>query len=79
MGNLSIRNLDDTVIERLKSRATANRRSMEEEVRVIVSEAVKPSRDEWLRDVRDIQRHYRERGILFEDSTTLIREDRDRR
>ena len=33
MGNLTIRNLDDRVIEHLKAQAKANQRSLEGEVR----------------------------------------------
>ena len=40
MGNLTIRNLDDGVIDRLKARAKANQRSLEGEVRHMLAEQV---------------------------------------
>jgi plasmid stability protein len=40
MGQILVRNLDDPVIARIKSRAKANRRSIEAEVREILSQAV---------------------------------------
>lgn len=40
MADLSIRNLDDSVRERLRTRAASHGRSMESEVRAILTEAV---------------------------------------
>lgn len=40
MATLTIRNLDDEVKERLRRRAAANRRSMEEEARAILRNGV---------------------------------------
>ena len=40
MASITIRNLDDEVKTRLRLRAAGNGRSMEEEVRLILSEAV---------------------------------------
>ena len=40
MANITIRNLDDGVKTRLRIRAAGNGRSMEEEARVILAEAV---------------------------------------
>lgn len=38
MANLTIRNVDDATVEKLKARARANNRSLEAELRLIVSE-----------------------------------------
>ena len=38
MANLTIRNLDDKVVERLKKKAKDNGRSLEAELRVLLSE-----------------------------------------
>ena len=52
MAAVSIRNLDDTVRERLRIRAAAHGRSMEAEMRAILVEAVRePTDDEDLLDV----------------------------
>ena len=40
MASITIRNLDDDVKSRLRMRAAGHRRSMEEEVRLILAEAV---------------------------------------
>lgn len=44
MATITIRNLDEDVKTRLRVRAKANRRSMEEEVRIILRDAVKDGR-----------------------------------
>jgi plasmid stability protein len=41
MGNLTIRNLDDELLEQLKEQAKANERSMEGEVRVLLQAGIK--------------------------------------
>ena len=41
MANITIRNLDDDVKTRLRVRAAEHQRSMEEEVRIILRDAVK--------------------------------------
>jgi plasmid stability protein len=43
MGQILIRNLDDGVLARIKSRAKANKRSREAEVRDILSSTVAPA------------------------------------
>ena len=52
MADLSIRNLDDGVRESLRLRAAAHGRSMEAEVRAILTEAVRPG-SSWLQTWRD--------------------------
>ena len=44
MATITIRNLNDDVKTRLQLRAAANHRSMEEEVRIILRDAVKDGR-----------------------------------
>ena len=44
MANITIRNLDDDVMARLRVRAAEHHRSMEEEVRIILRNAVKQGR-----------------------------------
>ena len=45
MADISIRNLDDSVRDRLRVRAASHGRSMESEVRVILTEAVTEPRE----------------------------------
>ncbi len=50
MANLTIRNLDDEVVEKLKARAKAHHRSLEAELRTLLSDAAaRPSRDEFVK------------------------------
>ena len=46
MATLTIRNLDDAVRDRLRQRAAAHGHSMEEEVRQILRQVVKPAESE---------------------------------
>jgi len=52
VADLSIRNIDDGVRDRLRLRAARNGRSMEAEVREILSAAVEPAAN-WLMDLRE--------------------------
>jgi plasmid stability protein len=79
MGQLIVRNLDDRVIDALKTRAARQQRSLEAELRVILERAA----GERVIDV-DAARARAERislslaGQSHSDSAALIREDRDR-
>ena len=78
MGNLTIRNLDDGVIDQLKAQAKANQRSLEGEVRHLLTREV----SEYLRTAEFLARAdalaVTTSGMKQTDSTVLIREDRDR-
>ena len=78
MGSLTVRNLNDNVIEALKVHAKANHRSLEAEVRYLLTQRV----DRHIR-IQD----FRERTLRLTrttpdvpqtDSVELLREDRDR-
>ena len=76
MANLTIRNLDDEVVAKLKAQAKAHHRSLEAELRTLLSEAAaRPSREEF----REIAARIRATtpDVPETDSTLLIREDRD--
>lgn len=79
MGDIRVRNLDDTVVAELKDRAKRHGRSLEAELRsVLTDEAFRPRRElaERAEQLRDSLRA--EYGA-FPDSTPIIREERDRR
>lgn len=78
MGQLIVRKLDDAIIKRLKQRAKKQGISLEEAVRRVLSEAVKPSKDELLEEMRRIRAMS---PPITEPpfSQDLIREDRDSR
>ena len=78
MASVTIRNLDDSIVEELKQQAKSHNRSLEAELREILSGAVQ---------MRKRRREFRARAdriaamrpdVPQTDSTLLIREDRDR-
>ena len=78
MGNLTIRNLDDRVIEHLKAQARANQRSLEDEVRhVLTQQAGRRAR---IADFRERTRRIPRMaaGTPQTDAADLLREDRTR-
>lgn len=76
MAQILIRGLDKKTVARLKSRAKERGRSLESEARLILESAAGYSRDEALNIVRRWQEKFA--GRKFDDSTDLIREDRER-
>jgi plasmid stability protein len=74
MGNILVRNVDDAAVARLKKKAKAAGKSMNDFVRATLHAAAKPSKEDiWA----EIDR-FRERiGPISGDSTADIREDRD--
>ena len=81
MGQVVIRNIDDRVLERLKVRAMAQRKSLEQSLRELLTEAARPSRAELLADLERIRAMtpLRRPGIAYPTAEELIREDRDTR
>jgi plasmid stability protein len=78
MAQVIVRNLDDTVVANLKRKAALRGRSLEQELREILSEASRlaaPERVETSRRIRTLT----PAGVPQTDSTEMIREDRDRR
>jgi len=77
MGQVLIRGLDDEVLERLRRRADGNHRSLEGELREIISAASHQVNVETARSLMDEMRG-RLAGRPHGDSALSIREDRDR-
>ncbi len=77
MASVTIRNLDDEVVKALKQRAKAADRSLEAELRQILSDAVDPNAPVDLRALAE-QIAAMTPGRLQTDSADLLREDRDR-
>jgi len=76
MGQIIVRNLDDAVIERLRQKAKREKTSLEQTVRDALTKAARPSRAEIIEEARRIRERI---GKVSEDSTVLIRRDRDSR
>ena len=76
MAQVLVRNLDDHVVDSLKTKAELKGRSLEQELREILTKAATLSPEEKVA----ISRHYRSRMLQpnATDSTLLIREWRDR-
>jgi plasmid stability protein len=77
MGQLLVRNLDDSVVERLKRQAEARKISLEQLLREVLSAAAGPARKDILAEMDRIRAMTPKK--LTTSSTDLIREDRDRR
>ncbi len=78
MANLTIRNLDDHVVERLKKRAKDNGRSLEAELRELLKQAANRKSPEELLAIADRIAAMTPAGVKQTDSAELLREDRDR-
>lgn len=77
MADVLVSNLEEDVVERLRHRAVANGRPLEDELRDILRAAAKRDRAELLARL-DAIRAMTPPGPLI-DSTAMIREDRDSR
>ena len=77
MATLTIRKLEDEVVDALKARARRNRRSLEAEVRVALRDLVSHGSATSLRELAD-QIAALTPKVPQSDSTELIREDRMR-
>ena len=77
MAQVIIRNIDDAVIARHKRKAELHGRSLEQHLRLILTETA-PLTPEERAAVADKIRAMTP-GVLSDDSTDLIREDRDSR
>jgi plasmid stability protein len=79
MANLTIRNIEDDVVERLKEKARQNGRSLEAEIRAVLRDE---SRRLTGREARAIAEHIAgmaPKGVKQTDSTEIIRKFRDSR
>ena len=78
MGNLTVRNLDDGVIARLKAQARQNERSLEGEIRHVLKREVSRPRRAAEFFARADELAATTVGTRQTDSAVLIREDRAR-
>ena len=81
MPTLTVRNLEDATMERLRRRAETHRRSLEAEVREILSRAAGPDGDGLVAEIRAIHDRIlaRRGGVpLPTDSVSLLAAVRDR-
>ena len=80
MATLHVRNIPDELYDRIRERAEAGSRSLSAEVVMLLTEAVEerePGVGTLLADIRR-RRRFRPAAAGAPDSTTLLREDRER-
>jgi len=75
MAQITIRNLDDELLERLEQSARARQQSLEQRLKDILREAARPDRTELVERMRKLAAPTKGRNLP--DATDLIREDRD--
>jgi len=77
MANLTVRNLDETIVAKLKQQATKHGRSLEAEVREILRRSAgRPTVEEIMASVERIAAMTPD--VPQTDSADIIREDRER-
>jgi plasmid stability protein len=76
MATITVRKIDEALRARLGLRARINNRSLEAEVREILSEAAPPHAD-LMAGLRDFHARMRAKHGILPDSTPLIRQMRD--
>ena len=79
MATINVRRLDDDVVQRLKKRASDNKRSLEGEVRYILEQVVNDGDQLKRESFRSLVKNLRQvtKGITQTPSEDLIRKDRD--
>jgi len=79
MATVTIRNLDEHIVETLKAQAKANGRSLQAELHQLLTEAAasRDKRQVFIREAARIRR-MTPKGRIQSDSTDLLREDRSR-
>lgn len=78
MTTLTIRNVEEDVVERLKARAKANGRSLEAEVRLVLKSSAQRLSGKEALELADRIAAMTPKGVKQTDSAILLREDRDR-
>lgn len=76
--NVLVRDIDEETLEKLKKKAAANNRSLQEELKKLLEMHAGPDIEEVRAMVRENLAKYRAEGKMFSDSTNDIREDRER-
>jgi len=78
MANVLIRNIPEEVLDRFKNMAKSHKRSLQQELRMILEKTVDQSSPDILQKASDFRRKLRKKAVRFVDSARLLREDRTR-
>lgn len=76
--NVLVRDIDEETLEKLKKKAAANNRSLQEELKNLLEIHAGPDIEKVRAMARESIRKYKAEGKMFSDSTKDIREDRER-
>ncbi|WP_422929685.1 FitA-like ribbon-helix-helix domain-containing protein [Singulisphaera sp. PoT] len=79
MKEVRIRNVDDWVVEWLRTQAKREGKTLEGELRQILTDSALAGKRALAAELRDGLDEFRSQGRVFADSARLIREDRDTR
>lgn len=78
MSQLTIPDIDESLMSRLKQRAAAHGQTIEAEAKTILAQMLGKSEDDVWAKVDAIHARLAASGRTFSDSAELLREDRDR-
>ncbi len=78
MASLLIRDVPEETVNRLKAIARKNHRSLQQELKALLEEAVSQPSADIFQKVAQIRGRMRRKGIRFTDSVKVIRMDRNR-
>jgi plasmid stability protein len=78
MGSVLIRNIPEEVLDRFKNMAKSHKRSLQQELRVILEKTVDQSSPDIFQKASDLRRKLRKKAVRFTDSVRLLRKDRCR-
>jgi plasmid stability protein len=78
MANVLIRNIPEEVLNKFKNMAKSHKRSLQQELRVVLEKTVDPSSSDILQKALNLRRKLRKKAVRFTNSANLLREDRAR-
>ena len=78
MTNVLIRNIPEEVLDKLRNMAKSHKRSLQQELRVVLEKTADQSSPDIFQKASDLRRKLRKKAVRFTDSATLLREDRSR-
>ncbi len=79
MKNVLIRNIEEELLDRLKEKAAANKRSLQAELKNALEVYAGPPKIEVVKRIKEIQDSFKKRNIVFSDSAEEIRKMRESR
>jgi plasmid stability protein len=78
MANILVRNIPDAVIDRFKNMAKNHKRSLQQELRLVLEKTAEQSPTDIFLKALELKKKLRKKGVRFTDSSKLLRKDRAR-